>query len=93
MRSLAFCALIACAAYAQAGVVMVATAPDGSSVMLTDETGPCVDGARLAVWVSPDAQRKVAGCYRVFPQGVAVSFLDGDRGDIPHGALKAPTGL
>jgi hypothetical protein len=91
MRYLALIAALAMPAHA--GVILVATSPSGESIMLTDETGPCLDGARLAWWVSPDASKRVPGCYRAFPQGVAVSFLDGDRADVPMGTLKAPTGL
>lgn len=78
---------------ATAETIAVATAPDGSSIVLTDERGPCVGDARLALWISADARVKVPGCYVAFPQVVMVSFLDGDRGDIPIQALKKPTGL
>ena len=78
---------------ASAETLAVAPGRDGSSIILTDEVGPCVDGARLAVWISPDAKSRIPGCYRVFAQGVAVSFFDGDRGDIPMQALKKPTSM
>lgn len=53
MRHLAFCALIACASYAHAATLAVATGRDGSSILFTDERGPCLGEARLAWYVSP----------------------------------------
>jgi hypothetical protein len=93
MRHLAFCALIAFSTYANSEVLLVATDKSGASIMLTDEPGPCVDGAKLSYWVSPDATHRIPGCYKIYPQGVAVSWFDGDRGDIPLAALRKPTGL
>lgn len=78
---------------ASAAPLAVVTGPDGSSVTLYDDAGPCINGAKLAVWVSPDAQKRVPGCYVAGNGAVFVSFLDGDRADIPVQALKKPTSL
>jgi hypothetical protein len=90
MRALVLLALIAPVG---AETLAVATGGDGSSIIFTDERGPCIGDARLAWYVSPDARSKVPGCYVLSPQGVAVSWLDGDRGDVPMQALKKPTSL
>lgn len=87
----AFIALSLVAAAAQAQPLAVATdVANGNSVTLTSETGPCVNGARLALWVRGDGQAKVPGCYLILPDGVRIAFLDGDRIDLPHHAFKKP---
>lgn len=91
MRYIALSLLIA--ASAQAAPIAVATSANGASIVLTDERGPCEGDARLAVWISPDARVRVAGCYVAAKDGVLVSFLDGDRADIPVQALRKPTSL
>jgi hypothetical protein len=91
MRTLALIAALAMPAHAE--VILVATAPSGESVMLTDEPGPCVRGARLALWVSADAKDKIPGCYRPTAGGVVVVFMDGDMAQIPVHQLKEPTGM
>jgi len=48
---------------AQAAPILVATESTGSTITLHDEDGPCLDGAKLAVWRSADAKRSVPGCY------------------------------
>lgn len=68
-------------------------ARDGSRIVLTDERGPCIGQALMAVWISPDQRTKVVGCYQVGGELVGVSFLDGDRADIPLQALKKPERL
>lgn len=93
MRALILLAAIAaCAAMAEP--VAVVTAQSGASITLTDERGPCVAEARLAIWRSPDGAARVDGCYLIVPPaGVIVSFLDGERADIPIASLKKPTNL
>ncbi|MBI5721184.1 MAG: hypothetical protein HZC37_26230 [Burkholderiales bacterium] len=77
---------------AAAAPILVARAPDGTSITLTDEVGPCEGAAKKAVWTSPDAKRKVVGCYVLTDRGAFVSFLDADRMDIPLQVLAKPTG-
>lgn len=90
MRALVLLALVASV---NAETLAEATLPDGASVSFTDEAGPCVGDARLAWYISANARNKVPGCYVMAPGFVAVSWLDGDRGNIPMAALKKPTSL
>jgi hypothetical protein len=77
---------------AVAAAVLVARTPDGTTITLTDEAGPCEGEAKKAVWTSADAKRKVVGCYVLTHRGAFVSFLDADRMDIPLQVLAKPTG-
>jgi hypothetical protein len=49
----------------------------------------------MAVWRSADAMREIPGCWLIVAgQGmVVVSFLDGERANIPVQMLKQPTRL
>lgn len=71
----------------------VVDGPAGSSITLYEEAGPCVQGAKLAVWSSGDAKTRIQGCWVIGGGSVFVSFLDGDRSDIPVALLKKPTSL
>ena len=68
--------------------IVVAASSTGAEVRLSQETGPCVQGARLAEWVSPDAQTRIPGCWRLAGEVVEIGFLDGDSLRIPVGAFK-----
>lgn len=75
------------AAPARADIFAVAQSGDGARVLFYAKSGPCVGSARLAEHVSPEGE-KTPGCW-VLTQGmVLVSFLDGDRGNIPVAHLK-----
>ena len=67
------------------------TAGDGASITLHLGSGPCVGDALAAIWRPPagDQRAPVLGCWVLASGGetVLVSFLDGDRGDIPVGRL------
>lgn len=60
----------------------MATAPNGETVTLHDEAGPCVGKALLVVWRSADAARSVQGCYVVAGDAVHIVYLDADQGMI-----------
>ncbi len=77
---------------AAAAPILVARTPDGTSITLTDEVGPCEGAAKKAIWSSADAKRKIVGCYVLTDRGAFVSFLDADRMDIPLQVLARPTG-
>ena len=74
-------------AQAQGEIFAVAQSGDGAKVLLYAKTGPCVGQARLAEHVTPGGD-KTPGCWVVTESHVLVSFLDGDRGNIPVGMLK-----
>lgn len=92
MRTI-LCVLALVAAPAAAGPVAVATTPDGSTLTLHDEAGPCIGPARLAVWRSADAKTSVPGCWIAAGERVRVAYLDGDVGNVAVGAFKRPTQL
>lgn len=78
---------------ASAATLAVATSADGATIALTDEAGPCVGEARLAIWRSPDAKLRVPGCWKNLGPAIHVAFLDGDMAQIPIQELKKPTSL
>jgi len=68
-------------------IFAVAQSSDGARVLLYSDTGPCVGGARLAEHVAPGGE-KTPGCWVLYQTMVMVSFLDGERGDIPVAQLR-----
>jgi hypothetical protein len=71
----------------RAEIFAVAKSADGARVLLYAEAGPCVGQARLAEHISPEGE-KTPGCWVLTQSHVLVSFLDGDRGNIPVAQLK-----
>lgn len=71
-----------------AAVATAGPASDGSQVTLHAGRGPCSGDARAAVWSAPGRER-VLGCWVLAEGGrlVLVSYLDGDRGEIPPAQL------
>lgn len=91
MRMLA-AVLLALAGASQAAVI--AEVRDGDRLLqLTDEVGPCLGNARIAIW--SQGEQRVPGCYvvRVATMTVHVAFLDGDAAEVPIGLFKAPVGV
>lgn len=76
-------------------VLAQAEFPDGVMVLLHEATGPCVNGARLATWVSSNKKDRVHGCYTINPQArrVAVAWFDSEISSIPIEQLKQPEGI
>lgn len=86
MKALAFPILLL-AETARAAVLAVAT--QGSvSVSITDEVGPCMGPARLAIY--SDGKQRVPGCWVTGDGMVIISWLDGDQGRIPQQAFQKP---
>jgi hypothetical protein len=79
--------LVGAALPLRAEVFAIAQSGDGAKVLLYAKSGPCVGTARLAEHVAPDGE-KTPGCWVLTSSHVLVSFLDGDRGNIPVGHLK-----
>jgi hypothetical protein len=74
--------LLVAAAPLRAEVFAFAKSSDGARVLLYDKAGPCVGGARLAEHINAEGE-KTPGCWVLLQATVMVSFLDGERGDIP----------
>ena len=77
---------------AQAGVLAVAI--EGPvRLELHDDPGPCLAGARLAVWT--DGKARVPGCWRPVPGAgqVAVAWLDGDASVVDVRVFREPEKL
>lgn len=68
-------------------VFAMAQSSDGARVLLYSDAGPCVGAARLAEHVAPGGE-KTPGCWVLFENVVMVSFLDGERGNIPVAHLR-----
>jgi hypothetical protein len=79
--------LFIAAAPLRAEVLAFAKSGDGARVLLHDKVGPCVGGARLAEHISAEGE-KTPGCWVLLEATVMVSFLDGERGNIPVAHLK-----
>lgn len=78
---LALAALVAPVAALPAPILIAGPDTEGAFVTLHDEAGPCEDSARLAVY--QQGKKTIRGCWVAVPGGIMVSFLDGQRGDIP----------
>lgn len=84
---LAIAALVAPVA-ALPAPIEVASAPNGMTLTLHDDIGPCVNGARVVVWQSADRSRTVPGCYLIVGDMVSIGFLDGDAAQLPRGIFR-----
>lgn len=76
-------------AVAQEKTVMVFE-KDGAKLTLFREQRMCVGAARYAE--HQDASGRVGGCWIIAEGVVLVSFLDGERGNVPVGAFKQQEG-
>jgi len=72
---------------AQAQVLAFAQSGDGASIVLHERSGPCMGKARLAEHITAAGQR-TSGCWLKTTEKVLISFLDGERDDIPLIHLK-----
>jgi hypothetical protein len=88
VRTAVLAASLACAALPiRAEVFAFAQAADGARVLLYARPGPCVGQARFAEHIAADGE-KTPGCWVLTTTFVLVSFLDGERGNIPVDRLK-----
>jgi len=97
MKSLTFASLlvtVALAAFNVAAqpVVVEARHPSGAIIQLHNESGPCVDKAKLATFIYPD-KKKVQGCWKTDGSVVSVAWFDADGGAIPVKFFKPPETL
>ena len=90
------CGFVAClltlCGKAKADPREAAEMPNGALITLHDVPGPCVRGALLAVWQSPDRAITIPACYRLTEHAVLVAFLDGDSGVMPRMAFRRVAG-
>lgn len=65
--------------------------PNGATIDLYPQVGPCVGGAKVAVWTSPDGKSKVPGCYAISEDqsSVKVVWFDTDAHVIAYQFFKA----
>jgi hypothetical protein len=84
--------LLLMAGAVHAAPVAVATSHDGATLTLHDEAGPCVGGARLAVWRGVDGQI-VPGCWVIARAHIRIAYLDGDVDAIEPTVFRKPTSL
>ncbi len=68
---------------------MQAVAPNGAVITLTQETGPCQFGARLAEHLSPDKKTLTKGCWKINDNTVvSIAWFDADGSGIPVKVFK-----
>ena len=96
VRSTVLAASLLCAAWPLQAqnqqVVAFAQSVDVARVRLYTKAGPCVGQARYAEHVAPDGE-KTPGCWVMTEGVVLVSFLDGERGNIPVAQLRRAESL
>jgi hypothetical protein len=82
--------LLALAGASHAAVIAEARERD-IVLQLTDEVGPCVGQAKLAVF-RQGINAPIQGCYRLNPATLVVhiAFLDGDMAEVPVSLFKRP---
>ena len=72
-----------------APILLQARAPNGALIQLHDQEGPCVKGAKLATWVSPDMKEKIQGCWKTDGEVLTIGWFDGEPSAIPMKAFLA----
>ncbi len=72
-----------------------ASTDTGASVTLYTGRGVCVGEARAAMWrpAPGDSREPAPGCWLLTDGVVLISFLDGERGNIPARLLVRAAGL
>ncbi len=72
-----------------APIVIQARAPNGALIQLHDVEGPCVNGAKLATWVSPNQKERIQGCWKASEDVLSISWFDAEPSQIPMRAFLA----
>ena len=72
-----------------------ATAPNGALVILTQDVGPCQNGAKVAKYIAPNKVDKLTGCWKISDQApvVSIGWFDGDGSAIPAQVFKPTQSL
>lgn len=87
-KILSAAALLAACGAASAGVIGTVDGPTGR-IDLMDDVGPCVDGARQAMYV-PTKGKSIGGCWVSGGPMVMIVFFDADIARIPVAAITPP---
>lgn len=84
-----FLSVVATTSFAQP-TTLQATAPNGAIVILTQDVGPCQDGAKVAKYIAPNKVDKLTGCWKISDQApvISIGWFDGDGSAIPAQVFK-----
>lgn len=89
-----FLSVVTAASFAQP-TTLQATAPNGAIVILTQDVGPCQDGAKVAKYIAPHKVDKLTGCWKISDQApvISIGWFDGDGSAIPAQVFKPTQSL
>ena len=89
-----FLSVVATTSFAQP-TTLQATAPNGALVILTQDVGPCQDGAKVAKYIAPNKVDKLTGCWKISDQApvISIGWFDGDGSAIPAQVFKPVPGV
>lgn len=89
-----FLSVVATTSFAQP-TTLQATAPNGAIVILTQDVGPCQDGAKVAKYIAPNKVDKLDGCWKISDSApvVSIGWFDGDGSAIPAQVFKPTQSL
>lgn len=67
-----------------------ALAPNGAVVVLTQETGICKNGAKVAKYIAPNKVDTLGGCWKISDSApvISIAWFDGDGSAIPAQVFK-----
>jgi hypothetical protein len=88
--------MVAVAGYSQAQPnTLGAIAPNGAVITLTQEVGPCKNGAKVATYLAPNKKDTVNGCWKISENApvVSIAWFDGDGSAIPVQVFKPISGV
>lgn len=74
---------------------MQALAPNGAVVVLTQDVGPCKNGAKVATYIAPNKKDTLPGCWKLSDSApvVSIAWFDGDGSAIPAQVFKPTQNL
>lgn len=89
-----FLSVVATTSFAQP-TTLQATAPNGALVILTQDVGPCQNGAKVAKYIAPNKVDKLDGCWKISDSApvVSIGWFDGDGSAIPAQVFKPTQSL
>lgn len=89
-----FLSVVATTSFAQP-TTLQATAPNGAIVILTQDVGPCQNGAKVAKYIAPNKVDKLDGCWKISDSApvVSIGWFDGDGSAIPAQVFKPTQSL
>jgi hypothetical protein len=67
-----------------------ATAPNGATIILTQDIGVCKNGAKVAKYIAPNKVDTLDGCWKLSDSApvVSIAWLDGDGSAVPAKVFK-----